>query len=284
MTLLEGGLILFGQRADGGGNSYVAFKLAQLELEVTAGEILAGDFNALDGNEHSLLCGKLGVLEGGSLGVSVGEVHGGHCGLVGVNNFNDTVHYLVCAAVCVSCAGNANGHSDLKVALGYGVGGHIVGIVASVAVLHIDAVGAVALGFCHYCGDNTLANDCAVISRGNVLSPAQLLEGGNLVVEGDLGGLAVGVLDGSLENIDYFLGSLFVNIDRDSLAGIVGDYLYAVGRAGGYLGGPFNGVAYAVYAQHAYALKVGGSSLRLVLVHSIEEILCRGKSVLCLCG
>ena len=100
------------------------------------------------------------------------------------------------------------------------------------------------------------------------------------MLEADLCGLAVGVLESRLQRVNDLLGCLFVNIDGDGLAVLGCDYLNALCGARGDLGCPFDAEVGAVDADGADTLEIGGSRLCLVSVQGPEVILCQRQSVL----
>ena len=171
MTFGELLLVVLTYRADGGGDPHVALVVAELELVVTARGVLAGYLNALQRYEHALLRGDGSILEVGGVLELLGEVNSGDGGLVLIDDLDLCIRDLVCAAVCGSRAGDANGHTYLDLIVGHGVGVHLVDVITAVVVLEIEAVGAVALGFCHDTGHNALDDDGGVVGRGNVISP-----------------------------------------------------------------------------------------------------------------
>ena len=215
VSLLECGLLLLCERAGGGGDANVGDMLAELELEVSARNcvVLRLDLNTLECYEERLIVYESTILERFCILEYFGVICGSDGSLVGIKNLYCAVFDFMSAAVNILDTADSDGHTDLKLIVGYRVGRHLVGVVSAVIVLEVDAVVRCALRLCDDACDNTLDGYCFVCNFGYVFSPRELFELRNFVVEGKLFCITVCVLYGSLELIYSVFGSVGVDID-----------------------------------------------------------------------
>ena len=274
MSRLEGLLLVLGDAVVGGGDSDVGLLAAQSKLVVAVGQILAGDLNALDGDEQRLLADQSLVVQCLCIGENVGVVDGLNRldGLV--EDLDGGVYDLVKAVVGILQAAGLDRHTDLQTKICLGILGvdQTVNVVAAlvIKVLDVDTVAAGAVGLGEDTRDDTLNDDGRVILSGCVLGVREHLVCGNGALKRLHDRVTLVVLDGGGELVvDVGLG-LFVDVDGHE----AGLFTLLDGDTLGHVNGPVDRVNGRADHHAACDVVVGGSLDGLVLVKAVQIIAC----------
>ena len=152
----EGILFVDRQRAGRGGNTQIAFQVAEFEPIVSAAGILSGHFHAFDRHEHGLLfdqC-RIGQFAGRRIDISV--IRRNDFRQFGIQDIHRSIGDLIGSVVGRTGTADFYGHAAFQAQILHRIGGQVVNVVAAVFALNIQAVAGIAFGLRnnagHYAG------------------------------------------------------------------------------------------------------------------------------------